>query len=98
MIRRLPDGRCERVGLSDVLARVGLYRADVLALFGTPFLEEIFSGYEAEHPLPRGWRADLPAHSFFALLAHVRLFGRGFLGQTLAAARAVVDRRDELDG
>ena len=91
-----PDGGT----LIDPAAHGGHRLEDLalLALFGTPYLEEIFTGYEAEHPLPRGWRADLPAHSLFALIAHVRLFGRGFLGQTLAAARAVVDRRDELDG
>lgn len=64
----------------------------LLALFGTPFLDDIFAGYEAEHPLPEGWRSDLPAHSFFALLAHVKLFGAGLLGQTLAAARAISER------
>lgn len=68
----------------------------MLALFGTPFLDEIFAGYETAHPMPESWRADLPAHSFFALLAHVRLFGRGFLGQTLGAARAVTARAAEL--
>ncbi|MCI4012974.1 fructosamine kinase family protein [Brevibacterium sp. ZH18] len=68
----------------------------MLALFGTPFLDEIFTGYEAAHPMPDGWRRDLPAHSFFALLAHVKLFGAGFLGQTLTAARAIIDRGQEL--
>ena len=61
----------------------------LLALFGAPFLSEIFSGYESQHPLPHGWQMDLPAHSFFALLAHVRLFGRGFLGRTLEAAETI---------
>ncbi|WP_209325348.1 fructosamine kinase family protein [Brevibacterium renqingii] len=69
----------------------------LLALFGTPFLEEIFSGYEQAHPMPEDWRQDLPAHSFFALLAHVRIFGRGFLGQTLRAARTITARAQSLD-
>lgn len=68
----------------------------MLALFGTPHLDEIFAGYEAVHPMPTGWRGDLPVHSFFALLAHVRLFGIGFLGQTLTAARAIIDRATAL--
>lgn len=68
----------------------------MLALFGTPHLEEIFAGYEAVHPMPEGWRGDLPVHSFFALLAHVKLFGAGFLGQTLDAARAIIERCLEL--
>lgn len=68
----------------------------LLALFGTPFLDEIFAGYEQAHPMPERWREDLPAHSFFALLAHVRLFGRGFLAQTLGAARSITARASRL--
>ncbi|MGJ5724937.1 hypothetical protein ACSBQT_11210 [Brevibacterium sp. H602] len=47
--------------------------------------------------MPDGWRDDLPAHSFFALLAHIRLFGRGFLGQTVRAARSIIARAEQLD-
>ena len=68
----------------------------MLALFGTPHLEEIFAGYEAIHPMTEGWRDDLPVHNFFALLAHVKLFGAGFLGQTLDAARAIIERCSEI--
>lgn len=68
----------------------------MLALFGAPFLDEIFTGYEAAHPLPTAWRVDLPVHSFFALLAHVKLFGTGFLGQTLSAARSIIERAEVL--
>lgn len=68
----------------------------LLALFGTPFLDKIFAGYEAAHPMPQGWRGDLPVHSFFALLAHVKLFGTGFLGQTLRAAQAISDRAEAI--
>lgn len=68
----------------------------LLDLFGTAHLEEIFAGYEEAHPLPEGWREDLPAHSFFALLAHVRLFGRGFLDQTVNAARSITARARRL--
>ncbi|SDR77003.1 Fructosamine-3-kinase [Brevibacterium sandarakinum] len=68
----------------------------MLTLFGTPFLDDIFSGYEAVHPMPDSWRDDLPVHNFFALLAHVKLFGAGFLGQTLNAARAIIGRAKEL--
>ena len=36
-----------------------------------PTLSKMFAGYEAVHPMPAGWAKDLPAHNFFALLAHV---------------------------
>src|SRR5690606_12227391 len=51
----------------------------MLSLFGAPHLGELFAGYEAEHPLPADWQQDLPAHLFFGLLAHVRLFGEAYL-------------------
>ncbi|WP_166825921.1 fructosamine kinase family protein [Brevibacterium limosum] len=90
-----PDG----VTLIDPAAHGGHRLEDLalLALFGTPFLEEVFSGYEQAHPMPVGWQEDLPAHSFFALLAHIRLFGRGFLGQTVRAARSIIARAEHLD-
>jgi fructosamine-3-kinase len=68
----------------------------LLALFGAPFLEQICAGYDDAYPMPADWREDLPAHSFFAILAHVRLFGRGFLGQTLSAARSITARARDL--
>ncbi|GAA0036099.1 MULTISPECIES: fructosamine kinase family protein [Brevibacterium] len=89
-----PDGGT----LIDPAAHGGHRLEDLalLALFGTSFLADICAGYEAAHPLPSGWRRDLPVHSFFALLAHVKLFGHGFLGQTLAAAREITARAAEL--
>lgn len=68
----------------------------MLSLFGAPFLEEIFEGYEAEHPLPGDWQQDLHAHLLFGLLAHVRLFGEAYVDQTIATAEAIIDRADQL--
>src|SRR5699024_3393050 len=68
----------------------------MLSLFGAPLLEEIFEGYEAEHPLPGDWQQDLPAHLFFGLLAHVRIFGEAYVDQTIATAEAIIDRADPL--
>ncbi|HEX7349779.1 fructosamine kinase family protein [Brachybacterium sp.] len=68
----------------------------MLSLFGAPFLEEIFEGYEAEHPLPGDWEQDLPAHQIFGLLGHVRVFGEAYVDQTIAAAAAIIDRADQL--
>ena len=69
----------------------------MLSLFGAPYLEEIFAGYEAEHPLPAGWREDLPAHLFFGLLAHVALFGGGYAQQTVTVARRITARAQQLE-
>ena len=68
----------------------------MLSLFGAPFLEEIFAGYEAEHPLPGDWERDLPAHVLFGLLAHVKLFGEAYIDRTVATAEAVIARAEQL--
>ena len=83
---------------SDPAAHGGHRLEDLamLSLFGAPFLEEIFEGYEAEPPLPGDWQQDLPAHLFFGLLAHVRIFGEAYVDQTIATAEAIIDRADQL--
>lgn len=68
----------------------------LLHLFGAPHLEEICAGYEMQHPMPRSWREDLPAHLFFALLAHVVLFGGGYAAQAVGTARAITRRATEI--
>jgi fructosamine-3-kinase len=64
----------------------------MLSLFGAPKIEDIYAGYESVHPLPEGWRDDLPAHLFFGLLAHVAIFGGGYAAQAVKIARLVSDR------
>ncbi len=58
----------------------------MLALFGG-LDAAIVEGYEAEHPLPSGWRDRQPLHQLTPLLAHTILFGGGYAGQTLAVLR-----------
>ncbi|WP_193103784.1 fructosamine kinase family protein [Brachybacterium sp. FME24] len=68
----------------------------MLSLFGAPFLDEIFEGYEVEHPMPGDWQQDLPAHLFFGLLAHVHLFGEAYVDQSIATAESIITRADQL--
>lgn len=70
----------------------------MLSLFGAPHLEQIYAGYEQAHPLPQGWREDLPAHVLFGLLAHVHLFGSGYASQAISTADAVSARARRLAG
>ncbi|WP_422115982.1 fructosamine kinase family protein [Brachybacterium sp. UNK5269] len=67
----------------------------MLSLFGAPHLRELFAGYEAEHPLPADWQRDLPAHLFFGLLAHVRLFGEAYVDQAVTTAAAIIARAEQ---
>lgn len=70
----------------------------MLSLFGAPHLEQIYTGYQQAHPLPEGWREDLPTHVLFGLLAHVHLFGSGYVAQAVSVADAVVARARHLHG
>lgn len=59
----------------------------MLALFSTPCLEHIYTGYETAAGLPSEWRERLPLHQLYPLLVHTVLFGRAYLGQALRIAQ-----------
>ncbi|MCL2653628.1 MAG: fructosamine kinase family protein [Propionibacteriaceae bacterium] len=61
----------------------------MLALFGAPHLERVFAAYEAASShLPDGWRGLIGLHQVYPLLVHTVLFGGGYAGQAVQAARA----------
>ncbi|MFI6873909.1 fructosamine kinase family protein [Streptomyces sp. NPDC050400] len=76
--------------LIDPAAHGGHRETDLamLHLFGAPHLGRILDGYQDAAPLADGWRDRIPLHQLFPLLVHTVLFGRGYAGQTLAAARS----------
>ncbi|HET9143944.1 fructosamine kinase family protein [Actinophytocola sp.] len=80
-----PDG----VWLIDPAAHGGHRETDLamLALFGCPHLDRILAAYDEAAPLAAGWRDRVPLHQLFPLLVHTVLFGGGYAGQTVAAAR-----------
>ncbi len=63
---------------------VDLAMATLFGGFGADF----FEAYEETRPLRPGWRERRAAYQLYYLLVHVNLFGRGYVGQTLAALRA----------
>ncbi|MGD0557959.1 MAG: fructosamine kinase family protein [Streptosporangiaceae bacterium] len=75
--------------LIDPAAHGGHRETDLamLALFGEPRLDGILEGYG---PLADGWRQRIPLHQLHPLLVHVCLFGAGYRGQLLSAARAAL--------
>jgi len=83
-----PDG----VVLIDPAAHGGHRVSDLamLALFGCPYLDAVVAGYESVRPLREGWRARIPLHQLYPLLAHVVLFGGGYVRQTEAALTDVL--------
>jgi fructosamine-3-kinase len=78
--------------LIDPAAHGGHRETDLamLALFGAPHLDEILRGYTETVPLADGWRSRVPLHQLHPLLVHVCLFGRGYVAQLAAAARAAL--------
>ena len=80
------------VVLIDPAAHAGHRETDLamLALFGCPHHDAILAGYQRVRPLRPGWRDRIGLHQLFPLLAHVVLFGGGYVRQTLAAARAAL--------
>jgi fructosamine-3-kinase len=80
------------VVLIDPAAHGGHRETDLamLHLFGCPYLDEAVAGYETVRPLRDGWRGRVGLHQLYPLLAHVALFGSGYVGQTEAAARSAL--------
>lgn len=78
--------------LIDPAAHGGHRETDLamLALFGCPHLEAIYRGYQSVHPLVSHWRDRFALHQLYPLLAHIALFGTGYLSRTAAAARAAL--------
>jgi fructosamine-3-kinase len=86
-----------RGALIDPAAHGGHRETDLamLALFGAPYLDRILAAYaeaasEAGAPLAQGWRQRVPLHQLHPIMVHVCLFGVGYAGAALAAARAAL--------
>jgi fructosamine-3-kinase len=83
-----PDGAV----LIDPAAHGGHRETDLamLALFGCPHFDAVIEGYQAHGPLLEGWQDRVGLHQLFPLLAHVVLFGGGYVRQTMAAASSAL--------
>jgi len=80
------------VVLIDPAAHGGHRETDLamLALFGCPFYEAVVDGYQSQRPLRAGWRGRLGLHQLYPLLAHVVLFGSGYVKSTAAAVASAL--------
>jgi fructosamine-3-kinase len=78
--------------LIDPAAHGGHRETDLamLALFGCPHLGDIIDGYQSVHPLAPGFRTRVGLHQLYPLLAHVVLFGSGYVRQCENAASAAL--------
>lgn len=80
-----------QVWLIDPAAHGGHREGDLamLRLFGAPLLDRILAAYVegTARPLAEGWRDRVQLHQLFPLLMHAAVFGGGYAGQALSAAR-----------
>jgi fructosamine-3-kinase len=85
-------GNDGRAWLIDPAAHGGHRETDLamLALFGCPHLDRVLAAYQEATPLADGWTGRVALHQLFPLLVHTELFGGGYAGQTVAAARAAL--------
>ncbi|PTU58037.1 fructosamine kinase [Sphaerisporangium cinnabarinum] len=86
------SARAVEAVLIDPAAHGGHREADLamLALFGAPFLDEILAGYDAAHPLARGWRHRVALHQVYPVAVHAVLFGGGYRAQLRSSVRALL--------
>jgi fructosamine-3-kinase len=80
------------VWLIDPAAHGGHRETDLamLRLFGCPHLDRVLAAYQEAAPLAEGWPGRVALHQLFPLLVHAVLFGGGYAGQVLAAARSAL--------
>lgn len=78
--------------LIDPAAHGGHRETDLamLTLFGCPFHARVLEGYQYVQPLRAGWQDRIGLHQLYPLLAHVVLFGGGYVSQTHRAAADVL--------
>jgi len=81
--------------LVDPSAHGGHRETDLamLALFGGVDVGRVIQAYEEVTPLADGWRDRVSLHQLAPLLAHVALFGRGYIDATRHALEVYVTTR-----
>ncbi|HTW19240.1 MAG TPA: fructosamine kinase family protein [Mycobacteriales bacterium] len=62
----------------------------MLMLFGAPYLEEIFAGYDEVYARDTGWAGRVALHQVHPLLIHASLFGGGYGARAGKAARSAL--------
>ena len=63
----------------------------MLALFGAPFIDDVYDGYASgSDRLPREWRRLVGLHQLHPLLVHAALFGGGYGAQAAAVTRRLL--------
>ncbi|MDQ1513925.1 MAG: hypothetical protein QOC59_1767 [Microbacteriaceae bacterium] len=79
--------------LIDPAASGGHRETDLamLALFGCPYLAEVYAGYREAHPLRNGWEERIPLHQLHPLAVHAASHGGSYAPPLAAAAQSVLE-------
>lgn len=74
--------------LIDPMAHGGHAETDLatLSVFGFPFLDEVYAGYDEHSPFADGWHDRIALHELGIVIMHADLFGGGYLGAALERA------------
>lgn len=80
--------------LIDPCAHGGHAETDLaeLALFGSAHLADTLRGYHEVSPLADGWQERIELHQLHMLVTHARLFGGGYVRQSVEVARRLLRR------
>jgi fructosamine-3-kinase len=83
----------EGVVVIDPAAHGGHRETDLamLALFGCPYLDEVFAAYDAQLPLRAGWGERVPVHQLHPLAVHAAGHGRSYGVALVEAAEATLE-------
>ncbi|MBD3689825.1 fructosamine kinase family protein [Nanchangia anserum] len=75
--------------LIDPAAQGGHAETDLasLGIFGQPYLDAIYDGYNSVSKLADGWRERVGLHQLHMLLVHANLFGGGYGYESVACAK-----------
>ncbi|KAB1644896.1 fructosamine kinase family protein [Gulosibacter chungangensis] len=86
----LYDGGATGASLIDPMAHGGHAETDLgtLAVFGFPYLDEVYRGYHAASPFAPGWEDRIALHKLGILIMHADLFGGGYIGESLRIAKS----------
>jgi fructosamine-3-kinase len=84
----LYDGGETGAALIDPMAHGGHAETDLatLSVFGFPYLEEVYAGYDAESKLAPGWQERIGLHQLGIVIMHSYLFQGGYTQEALELA------------
>ncbi|MFT0848257.1 fructosamine kinase family protein [Actinomycetaceae bacterium L2_0104] len=85
----LYDGSATGATLIDPMAHGGHAETDLatLSVFGFPYLDQVYAGYDEESPLADGWRERIELHQLGIVIMHADLFGGSYVASSVDLAR-----------